>query len=139
VGVTPYLADKSALARLHLQPVRDVLVPLMDRGLVSICGVTQLEMLFSARNAEERRRVKEQLAASTMWADMPDDIWSLASDIQEALTEGGLHRSASIADLIIAATARARELTVLHYDSDFDTIAGITDQPTQWVVAAGTV
>jgi len=139
VGVTRYLVDKSALARLHLPPVRDVLVPLMDRGLVSICGVTELEMLFSARNAGERRRVKEQLAASTMWADTPDDVWSLASDIQEALTEKGLHRSASIADLIIAATARARELTVLHYDSDFDTIAGVTEQPIQWVVPAGTV
>jgi predicted nucleic acid-binding protein len=139
VGVTRYLTDKSALARLHLPPVRDVLVPLMDRGLISICGVTELEMLFSARNAEERRRVKEQLAASTTWVDTPDDVWSLASDIQEALTEKGQHRSASIADLLIAATARVHELTVLHYDSDFDTIAGVTDQPAQWVVPAGTV
>jgi predicted nucleic acid-binding protein len=139
MGVTRYLADKSALARIHLPPVRDALVPLMDRGLVSICGVTELEMLFSARNAEERHRVKNQLTASTAWVDTPDDVWSLASDIQEALTEQGLHRSASIADLIIAATARARELTVLHYDSDFDTIAGVTGQPTDWVVPAGTV
>ncbi len=35
MGVTRFLADKSALARLHLPPVREVLVPLMERGLFS--------------------------------------------------------------------------------------------------------
>jgi hypothetical protein len=28
---------------------------------------------------------------------------------------------------------------VRHYDNDFDTIASFTEQPTQWVVPAGTV
>lgn len=139
MGVTEYLADKSALARLHLPPVRDVLVPLMERGLISICGVTELELLFSARNIQERSRMKQQLDASLKLAHEPDHLWLTASEIQEALTEKGQHRAASIPDLIIAATARATGLTVLHYDNDFDTIAAFTEQPTQWVVPAGTV
>jgi hypothetical protein len=48
VGVTRYLADKSALARLHLPPVREELEPLMIRALVGVCGVTELEMPYSA-------------------------------------------------------------------------------------------
>jgi predicted nucleic acid-binding protein len=137
--MTRYLADKSALARLHLPAVREELEPLMMRALVGICGVTELEMLYSARNIQERARVKEQLGASLDWVDTPEDIWERASEIQEALTEQAQHRSASIPDLIVAATARARGLEVLHYDRDFDTIARYTEQPARWIVPAGTV
>lgn len=139
MGVTEYLADKSALARLHLAPVRDVLVPLMERGLVSICGVTELELLYSARNIQERARMKQQIDASLDLVHEPDDIWARASEIQEALTEKGQHRAASVPDLVVAAVARASGLTVLHYDHDFDTIAAFTEQPTHWVVPAGSV
>ena len=139
MGLTGYLADKSALARLHMPQVRDVLVPLMERGLVWICGVTELEMLYSARNIDERARMRDQLEASLNRAIEPANVWALAAEIQEALTEKGQHRSASIADLIVAATARASRLTVLHYDNDFETIAAFTEQPTEWVVPAGTV
>lgn len=139
MGVTRYLADKSALARLHLPAVREELEPLIMRALVGICGVTELEMLFSARNIQERSRMKEQLAASLDRVDTPQDIWDQAAEIQEALTEQAQHRSASIPDLIVAATARARGLEILHYDRDFDIIARYTEQPARWIVPAGTV
>ncbi len=38
----------------------------------------------------------------------------------------------------VAAAAQVEGLTVLHYDGDFDLIAAITGQPTEWVVAPGT-
>jgi predicted nucleic acid-binding protein len=139
VGVTRYLADKSALARLHLPAVREELEPLMVRALVGICGVTELEMLYSARNIQERARMKEQLEASMDQIDIPGNIWEQAAEIQEALTEQAQHRSASIPDLIIAATARAHGLEILHYDRDFETIARYTEQPARWIVPPGTV
>jgi predicted nucleic acid-binding protein len=139
VGVTAYLADKSALARLHLPAVQEVLVPLMDRGLVSMCGVTQAEMLYSARNPDDRRRLRSQLASALCWAETPHDLWTRVDELQEALTEKAQHRSASVPDLIVAATAEASGLTVLHYDGDFDTIAACTGQPVRWVVDPGTV
>jgi predicted nucleic acid-binding protein len=139
VAMTRYLADKSALARLHLPAVREALEPLMVRALVGICGVTELEMLYSARNIQERVRMKEQLEASLDQIDIPGDIWEQAAEIQEALTEQAQHRSASIPDLIVAATARARGLEVLHYDRNFETIARYTEQPTRWIVPPGTV
>ena len=139
MGLTGYLADKSALARLHLPPVQESLIPLMERGLVWICGVTELEMLYCARNIDERARMRDHLEASLNRAAEPENLWALAAEIQEALTEKGQHRSVSVADLLVAATARAARLTILHYDNDFDTIAAFTGQPTRWVVPAGAV
>jgi hypothetical protein len=139
VGLTRYLADKSALARLHLPAVREELEPLITRALVGICAVTELEMLYSARNIQERARMKEQLEASLDRVDIPENIWEQAADIQEALTEQAQHRSASIPDLIVAATANARGLEILHYDRDFDTIARFTEQPARWIVPPGSV
>jgi predicted nucleic acid-binding protein len=139
VGLTRYLADKSALARLHLPAVREELEPLIMRALVGICDVTELEMLYSARNIQERARMKEQLEASLDPVETPADIWEQAAGIQEALTEQAQHRSASIPDLIVAATARAHGLEILHYDRDFDTIARFTEQPARWIVPPGTV
>jgi predicted nucleic acid-binding protein len=40
--------------------------------------------------------------------------------------------------LLIAAAAEAQGCTVLHYDHDFDLLAGVTSQPVQWVVPPGT-
>jgi hypothetical protein len=71
--------------------------------------------------------------------DTSEDIWEQAFEIQEALTEQAQHRSASIPDLIVAATARARNLEILHYDRDFVTIARFTEQPARWIVPPGTV
>ena len=46
-------------------------------------------------------------------------------------------RGRKIPDLLIAAAAEARNLTVLHYDADFDHIAALTGQASEWVVPAG--
>ena len=48
-------------------------------------------------------------------------------------------RARKVPDLLIAAAAEARGLTVLHYAADFDRIAAVTGQPCEWVVPAGSV
>ena len=40
---------------------------------------------------------------------------------------------------VSAAIAEATSLTVLHYDADFDHIAAVTGQPTQWIVERGSI
>jgi predicted nucleic acid-binding protein len=106
VGLTRYLADKSALARIHVPSVREELEPLIERALVGMCGVTKLEMLYSARNISERARMRQRFDESMEQVSTPENVWDLASEIQEALTEQGQHRCASIPDLLIAATSR---------------------------------
>lgn len=48
-------------------------------------------------------------------------------------------RGRKVPDLLVAAAAEAEGLTVLHYDADFDLIAGVTGQPVEWVVGPGSV
>jgi predicted nucleic acid-binding protein len=67
-----------------------------------------------------------------------EKILSRAIDVQGELARSGRHL-VPIPDLVIAATAEAAGLILLHYDQDFDRIAEITRQPTEWVVERGTL
>ena len=51
-----------------------------------------------------------------------------AVEVQFELARRGHHRAPSVPDLLIAATAELLDLTVLHFDKDFDLIAEITGQ-----------
>jgi predicted nucleic acid-binding protein len=48
-------------------------------------------------------------------------------------------RGRKIPDLLIAAAAEGEGLVVLHYDADFDRIAAVTGQRSEWVVPAGSI
>lgn len=49
------------------------------------------------------------------------------------------HPARSQPDLLIAAAAESRGLTVLHYDADFDRIAAVTGQSCEWIAPASSV
>ena len=49
-AVARYLADTSALARLHRPPVSAVLAPLIESGVVGTCGVIEFELGWAARS-----------------------------------------------------------------------------------------
>ena len=57
-----------------------------------------------------------------------------AIEVQSVLARTGQHRGVTIPDLLVAAAAEAAGLQVLHYDADFDRIAAVTGQLTEWVV-----
>ncbi len=131
-----WLIDKSALARIRKQSVSDVLVPRIDAGMVGCCIVTELEVGFSARSISDHDaiiRLLERLVPIVQ----PVRAEQIARDTQRQLVESGRHRSAGVADLLVAATAAAAGLTVLHYDRDFEVIASVTGQQVEWVVPAG--
>ncbi len=112
----------------------------LERDQLGICDQARLEILWSARSAEDYEALAEEL-----WALRA--IATDASTFQQALETqrrlahvGGLHhRSVKIADLVIAASAEAAEATVLHYDADYDRIARITSQPVQWIAPRGSL
>ena len=131
-----YLLDKSALARWPKPAVAPVLDELSDRGLLAVCGAVEIEVVHSARTAQEAQRVRWLLRGFD-WLAMPDEIWKRAISVQIEALHRGNHRALSMADLLIAATAERHGAAVLHYDGDFDMIASITGQPTAWVVPAG--
>ena len=132
-----YLADKSALARMSVPAVRDRLEPLLVDGLVATCGVIDLEIGFSARNAAVHREVRRERRALPQ-ARIDDEVFARAFEVQGELAQRGQHRL-PIPDLIIAATAERAGLTVLHYDADFERIAEVTGQAQEWVVPRGSI
>ena len=138
MAVERYLADTSVWARLHVEPLARVVVPLVARGLVGTCGVIDLEVLYGARSGPEHARVREQ-RRGLHWFPMPEEVWERAVEIQAALASRGTHRAASIRELLVAATAERHALAVLHYDGDYDLIASVTSQPSQWVVPRGSI
>jgi predicted nucleic acid-binding protein len=139
MAVATYLVDKSALGRMHIESVADVLAPLIDRGLAGACGITALEVLYSAQSVADYQRLDAQIDSLFEWLPTEDRDYARARAVGRRLADSGRHRAVGIADLVIAAVAERHRVTVLHYDADYDLIAEITGQPTQWVVPRGSV
>jgi predicted nucleic acid-binding protein len=136
MAVARYLPDKSVWARLTQPAVRAAFLPHVDRGLVGTCSIIDLEILYSARTGPEHEHFRLQRSAFEYFP-LTDEISRRAVDVQGLLAQRAQHRSVSIPDLLIAATAERYALTVLHYDGDYERIAELTGQPTEWIVPRG--
>lgn len=137
MAVAHYLADKSVWARLTQPAVRAAVAARVDRGLVGTCPIIDLEILYSARTGDEHDHFRAQRTAFEYFP-MTDEIAQRAVEVQGLLAQRAQHRSVSIPDLLIAATAERYGLTVLHYDGDYERIAAVTGQAVEWVVSPGT-
>ena len=61
-----------------------------------------------------------------------------AIDVQHRLARLSWHRL-PLPDLLVAAVADLNDLTVMHYDADYDRIAEVTNQRCEWVVPRGSI
>jgi predicted nucleic acid-binding protein len=139
MSAATYLIDTSALVRILKQQARTLWEKPLQEGLIARCPLTEVEFLHSARNAEDRADLVQDLDALFGWTPLDDRAVTRAWDVQRELTEKGRHRSAGAVDLLVAATAELQGLTMLHYDNDFETIASVTGQPTQWLASPGSL
>lgn len=133
-----YLVDKSALARMPLPTVQERLGPVIESGEAATCAIIDLEVLYSARNAEEHRRIRSRRAFAYRQVPLEEGIFQRAIEVQGELASRAQHRL-PIPDLLVAAAAESAGLTVLHYDAHFEQIAAVTGQPVEWVVPRGSV
>jgi predicted nucleic acid-binding protein len=138
VSPATWLVDKSVLARLGQRPVRDVVLPWARAGRIAVTVVTELEVGFSARSLGDYNATRQALLDFLLPALISPAAEDRARQVQAALVRRGHHRAVSIPDLLVAAVAEVEHLSVLHYDADFERIAQITDQPTEWVLPRGT-
>jgi len=138
-AVASYLADTSALARLRHQQVAAVLGPLIEAGLVATCGVIEFELGWATRTTAEFDELRADRDVGYEWLATHDEDWRRALDVQGALWRSGQIRAVGFPDLLVAAVAERERVAVLHYDADYDLIAGITGQPTRWVAPRGAV
>lgn len=132
-----YLADTSAFARLTKPNVAAAIAPLIARGEIALCAPVIFELGFSARNPEDHDAIMSRLSAFES-APVTDADHNRAIEVQRLLAGRGQHRALSLVDGLVAAVAETRELTVLHYDSDFERVSAVTKQPNHWVVERGT-
>jgi predicted nucleic acid-binding protein len=138
-AVARYLADTSALARLHRPAVVAVLVPLIESGVVATCGVIEFELGWATRSNTEFDQVRADRDAGYEWLATHDEDWRHALEVQATLWRTGHMRAVGLPDLLVAAVAERERVIVMHYDGDYDLIAQVTGQPMQWVVPRGTV
>ena len=132
-----FLADTSVFARLSKPVVAARFAPLAATASVAICAPVAFEIGYSARSHDDYVAITDRLAS---FPSLPvtDADHRRALDVQASLAARGRHRALSLVDALVAAVAEVRELTVLHYDSDFELVAEVTEQPHQWIVARGT-
>lgn len=110
---------------------------MLEAGAVATCGVVDLEVAYSARDAATHAAVLAERSVLPR-AAVDDAVVARALEVQGLLARRGAHRL-PIADLLIAAAAERAGLVVLHYDADFTRIAEVTGQAEEWVVPRGSV
>jgi predicted nucleic acid-binding protein len=64
-------------------------------------------------------------------------VWEVVTDLAVELSMGGVIVSSG--DVIIGACARLHDLTVVHYDSDYEVLGRMCGVQHDWVVAAGSL
>ena len=117
--------------------MREVIEAPAERGEFGRAGIGDLEIGYSARNAAEWDGLDEALRAFELVETTAEHV-RRAKQVQRMLAAKH-QRGRKAPDLLIAAAAESRGLTVLHYDADFDRIAAVTGQSCTWVVPAGSV
>ncbi len=132
-----FLIDTSVVKRLGQRAVRDAVEPLVANGQIGRARICDLEVGYSARNSEEW----DQLMAAL---DVFEAVETSSTHVRRAVQVQRLlasrsQRGRKIPDLLVAAAAEELNVTVLHYDADFDQIAQVTGQQCQWVVPAGSI
>jgi hypothetical protein len=131
------LLDTSVLTRLREPTVREAIEQRAQRGELARAGVSDLEIGFSARNAVEWDHLADAVEVFELVESTAEHM-RRARQVQRLLASKH-QRGRKVPDLLVAAAAEARSLTVLHYDADFDLIAAVTGQSCQWVVPAGSI
>lgn len=141
-----YLVDNSVTQRVHRSPeVAAALAELTETGQLGSCLPQLLEQGFSAQSASEHRRIIAQSRRATTYLAPTEEIGRLAVDLQSKLFAAGKGRAVGVSDLQIAATAlyytdSTQQVTIVHYDSDFDHAAEVEPSlRTHWIVPRGSV
>lgn len=135
-----YLIDTSVWHRRGNAAVIGRLADLFASDEVAIAEPVRLEVLFSARSAQEYDAVSRELDGLQQVPCGKEEL-RRALEVQRLLAHkaGVHHRSVKIPDLLVAATAELAGLSVLHYDEDFERVGAITGQTTEWVAERGSI
>jgi predicted nucleic acid-binding protein len=127
-----FLADTSMVVRLRSgRDLHPRWTDAVQAGLVAVCPVVEAELIRACASKADRDALRRTLRSLFAWQPIPDDAWRFIERTQDSLIDLGQHKGPSIADLLVAATADAWGLTILHVDADFETIARVAPVSTR--------
>ncbi|MBI3551451.1 MAG: PIN domain-containing protein [Elusimicrobia bacterium] len=95
---------------------------LLQDGLVCTSGLIQAEILSGARSDREFEGLRADFSALTFLPD-PPDLWDTVAVARYRLARKGFE--ASIADLVVAASACHHRKTLFTLDHAFERIKGV--------------
>lgn len=138
--MTLYLADTSAWHRSQDVSVAQTWETRLAADAIGTCAQVRLEILFSARSSKDYDALATELLSLHQFP-CGDMEFERALEVQSRLAKQAAlhHRSVKIPDLIIAASAEVAETVLWHYDEDFDRIAAVTQQATEWLAPRGSL
>jgi len=133
------LADTSVWARIGKPAMVSFAVAVED-GRIAVCDQVAMEVLFSTRDASDFRATEEALLACP-WLSIEPRDWDEARRVFRVLADQGPlhHRQVKIPDLLIAAVSARNDVTLVHYDADYEVIAKVTGQRTRWAAPRGSL
>jgi predicted nucleic acid-binding protein len=137
--IARYLIDTSAAARMKKVQVAIRLSPLIEAGLVATTAQLDAEALYSARNPVDYEQLWSDRREAYEYLPTDDEHWQAALGAQRSLARQGHHRAVGMADLLIGSLAADHNLTLIHYDSDFDIAAEVLPIRHRWVAECGSL
>jgi predicted nucleic acid-binding protein len=137
--IARYLIDTSAAERMRYPAVSRRLRPLIEGGAVATTASLDAEALYSARVPAEYEQLRADRRTAYEYLPTNDEHWQTALGAQRSLARTGRHRAVSMADLLTATLAAVHQVTVVHYDADFETAATVLTFQHRWVLPRGSV
>lgn len=135
-----FLVDTSVWVRVPRQPtIRKALSDAVREGQVVLAPPVVLELGFSARNLADWDGLHKDLAAFPV-LPLSERSHEIATTIQRALWGSGKVRAPGAMDTLIAATAVEHDVVLVHYDRDYEHLAGVEPRLRhRWAVGRGSV
>ena len=130
-----YLGDTSALSRIYRRQVEQHWHESVQHGLVAICEPVLAEVLTIAEAGKYEEREADFLSLYP-WVVVPGDAWDVLRSTRRALARRSAHQGISVADYLVVTTALHHDLTVLHEDADFETVARVVPELRQQRISA---
>lgn len=139
-----YLADTSAWVKSRQRSASPSLRLRFDelllRGEIHVCDVIKLELLHHEDTSAKLVARRHDLDALA-WVPIGPRECARALEVQALLGSrgGARHRGVKLPDYLIAAAAELANLTVLHYDQDYERVAEVTRQSHEWIAKRGSL
>ncbi|GAA1117262.1 PIN domain-containing protein [Nocardiopsis composta] len=115
-----YLIDSSALWRIMREAkYREGWQEVIAGRAVGSCAPQRAEFRNSARSLAEYEQMNDMFTRLHPEVKVPKAVWQWIESAQYRLAGGGMLRSMSAVDLLVAGTAAHQGLTVLHDDNDY--------------------